>query len=110
VLQTPSGPSYASLFALSFDAIRRNAAGNPEVLSRLARRTARLAAATPIAARRDLAILHTRATMRFAEETLSIGPERQALVADAEQELALAAARGVARTDSTSHAGTRRTK
>ncbi len=92
VLQVRCGPTYGSLVALAFDGIRRNARGNPDVLSQLAHRGCGLVAATPHPARRHVAVLHTRATIRALEETVRNEHERVAFVTEAQRALARACA------------------
>jgi uncharacterized membrane protein len=73
------GPAFADLLALSLDEIRRNAAGNVTVLTRLAATLALLADVTHQPARRAALLQQVDALHEVAGRTVSAPPERSAL-------------------------------
>jgi uncharacterized membrane protein len=88
MLISGGGARFETLLALSFEAIRRNATGNPTVLSRLVSCAATVAATTASARRRALLAAQLRDTLQVALDTVSMGAERDALAAEARDALA----------------------
>jgi uncharacterized membrane protein len=87
VLIDDCGPSFASLLAAAFEPIRRSAAGNPVVLSRLVSSAAVVAAIAANDHRRALLALQLQATVRAAQATIDVDADRAALVAQGEDAL-----------------------
>jgi len=79
---------FEGMLACAFDAIRRNASGNPDVLFRLIHNTDALLALTSSPARRRLIRRHVSATLECAGRTVAAQREREAVVDAANRSLA----------------------
>jgi len=76
-------PDFDSMLALAFDAIRRNGAGNPDVLCRLMGCAEALLHVTHSHARQEQIAAHVRATLECAQRTIAAKSERDAVLARA---------------------------
>jgi len=82
-------PDFETMAACAFDAVRRAAAGNPDVLCRLVRTAEELLPLTRSPSRRQRIGHHLRATLECAQRTIEAEAEREAVVSEAQRSLAV---------------------